>query len=243
MRKLQVLGIPRSGTTYLFKAIYHQIAQPFDNILNESFHPNNKHYRSFNSDEVSGAIDRALQSWCNPDQSAVTKTHPAHLNYLKTANLLDKFKSIEPYTIAIIRKSVVDTAISNARSTQTGEWISYNIQEPILIDTGLFEKSLKASSRNLTDLVENKWALVYDEVVYYEDLTGEPEVDVTKFKIYDSVNFVKRSNLKLNVKRFPDKRLSITNYNELVDIAVDFYAKLNHPQIEFDGEAVKVNLA
>lgn len=243
MKKLQVLGIPRSGTTYLFELISQQINQKFDQGFNESFYSKNKHYKDYNLDQINQAINSKILNWCDPDKCAIAKNHPAHLNYLNQTNLIEQFKSANPYTIVVIRKSVIDVAISHARSNVVGDWRIYTDKTPIEISETIFLKVLKSSAQHLVNLVENPWNLQYNEIVYYEDLTGKPNIDITQLKMYNEHDFTPDSGITLRVERAPDKRETVVNYNKLYNIAVDFYSKLNHPRIKFDGQIIKINPA
>jgi hypothetical protein len=243
IKKLQVLGMPRSGTTYLFSLLADQVNTKFDGRFNESFHMNSPRHKHLTSEQKIELASTRLKSWCNKDQTAIAKNHTSHLNFLKRSDLIDEFTASDPYTILMVRRNIIDTTLSFARAVTTNEWTRYRTSASILVDVNIFtNRILKASTQYMTDLAKNPWRLRYDEIVYYEDLTGKPDVDLIKLKIYDEQMFTPNPNAVIITERAPDKKESIVNYDELRNIAIEYYfTNLTHPRIEFDGQTVKIN--
>jgi hypothetical protein len=242
MRKLHILGTQRSGSTYLFKTIASQVNRKFTNELDEAFHlVKEGKFNHFSQDQIIKNAKYMLNRWCLPNQSGIAKNHTPHLNKMVEFGLLELFKSADPYTILIFRKNVVDSALSAARAYTTGEFYEYHKKVPVYIETELLKRELERSAGFLIDIVENPWNIRYDEIVYYEDLDGRPEVDITQLNVYNKEDFHTEPSVFADLQRAPDKKESIVNYNELRNVALDFYSNLNHPMFKFNRDTNEIN--
>jgi hypothetical protein len=90
------------------------------------------------------------------------------------------------YKIKIVRKSYNDLVLSLCIAHVTNRWHLWEGQyidlKPVYIDKETFEKCCDIQYHYQKAITETE--LNFDEVVYYEDLVGDPNKDIKKIKLF-----------------------------------------------------------
>lgn len=242
MKKIQILGQPRTGTTYLCTAIAQTCIPSFDAFYSEPFNKLNLYYLDKNMAklEIVQAMHDVLHDW-KSSRSVIMKNQVFQLNYLKRKNLLEDFLSADFYTILVLRRDLLQNALSRARSAITQEYFNYSDQV-VTIDPDMFVDMLNKTWSNLITQIENPWNICYNEVVYYEDLSGNLYTDIANLKMYKTEEFGPSRGTPFSPAHAPNKQETIVNYAELEATALEIIPKFSHPDITIAGTKFKINL-
>jgi hypothetical protein len=223
MQKIHVLGVPRSGSNYIFSMIAKRIEPKSSLLYPDRFALNHRLYHSEPIEKRLHLISQSVNDVVKSN-SVLTKTHPGHLFYLSENNLLDKFKSANFYNIITIRRDLVQSSISHARSYTTTEWFKYDVStKPIIVPREHLLRSINIIVTSLIQIIDNTFDIKYDEIVYYEDLSGNSDLDIKQLKIGKLINFGAPKNNMVEPDISPNKKETILNYDELVKISLEYF--------------------
>jgi beta-glucosidase/6-phospho-beta-glucosidase/beta-galactosidase len=237
MKKIHVLGQARTGTTYLLTAIAGKMTPPVDLFYLEPFNTDRQIY----SESEPKAVMSKIIADCKSDKSVIVKNVIAQIDHLERNQLLEDFLSIDFYTIAIIRRDLFQTALSRARAIMLKQHRKYTATT-VTIDPIGFKSFLKQVWVNYIKMLDNHWQIAINEVVYYEDLTGDPDIDVPRLKFYNSENFGPNILHEEFPQHAPDKRATIVNYAELEVVAQQMTKTFYHPAVTIENMQIKINL-
>lgn len=203
MNNICILGLPRSGSTYLTWLIkqgqdLEVVSEPFYGALYEHEHTPQHVMRQLQAQAERGILLKEIHLF-----------YPLleHIRDDYTKLLADKF-----YTIKLIRKDMFEQVLSHAIARQTNQWnISTSYKPPtkiVKINPEEFELLYNRTRKYNQQLLTYQ---PYDDIIYYEDLI--------------SANF-KRDYISLpdvlsddKPNKLPAKRLQVLNYNQLKQIA------------------------
>jgi len=243
MKKILVFGPTRTGSNYIYAAVAKHLI-PYYELLSDRFSRSHKMYVNTTPDQklllISNAVDYIVQK-----ELAITKCHPNHLFYLEEHNLLDKFKSADFYTIVTLRRDLVQASISHARGVITKEWFEYDTTfTPMALTQEQLLVGLNSTIYSLFEILDNRCKIRYDEVVYYEDITGVPGQDIKKLKIYTPDLFGPEKPAPVYPERSPNKEETLLNYNELEESSLEFFDSWNGKDDRFTivNGNLKINL-
>ena len=200
--RIHILGLPRTGTTYLLELCHRHYNNSI--ALNEPF---NKGIRD--SIEIEQNLNVITEN-----SKVVVKNLTYDLNTMEQdfPDLYQKFNDSIDYSIKIIRGDIVSSTLSNAYSIATKDWTSNkNKVTPIVtIDTkkfiSLFDEHV--DSQKSLSLIKT------DAEVIYEDMIQNPLETWNSFNI-QPVKVLKNINMTKN----PPKENYIHNLEELKAIA------------------------
>jgi hypothetical protein len=242
MKKIHILGQARSGTTYLATALGGKIMPTVDLFYSEPFNKDTRLYTKMDLNQVQhNAVMRdVILNW-KSDKSIIMKNLLVQIAILEKNNLLEDFLSADFYTILMVRRDLFQTAVSRSRAYLTSEYTRYT-QALITIEPKVFANILTQVWCNHIELLQNRWGITYNEIVYYEDLSGDPDTDVANLKIYNPKYFRSNRGHKLAPQHAPDKKSTIVNYAELEVVAQQMTKTFYHPDITIENMQIKINL-
>lgn len=216
--RIQLLTHPRSGSTYYSGLLERYIREyPDFKIYYEPFNIDwitkreNISYDDFPKWATNTIDDLESSNHC------LVKNHMFNVLYMNThqKDLWEHYKSLDWYTIVLVRKNVFETTMSLAHARQKDKWF-YSAQDKIetkSIDIDVFDRALRDTLNNIRRFRTNDLHIPYNQIIYYEDLTSDPIKDVAK------TGFVPTylEGFSSNVKKGPKKEDLIDNINELTD--------------------------
>lgn len=225
-KKIQVIGLPRTGSSYFVDAINKIIiASTLRStvILGEPIQDGtvkeiNYYYEAIKDPNVFVIKHHARQF------DSLVK----HYGYERLSNRF--------YNIGLIRNNIFSLALSLSVAKYTGQSgdYTYTIDDKITIDKPEFIQCLHTQIRAWEAFVNNLYH--YNEIVYYRDLTFDPATDFNNLKL--AVNpFPTGIELMENKKEYlaPNKFEVVTNHSELYEATLDFLKYYTHPLIEVTG--------
>lgn len=233
--RIQIIGTPRSGTTYLFATIgrYHNYvypdsvfyaepfnahaqAQPFKTKFDSTFqlarYPET--FKDVCAEINTRAYDILSQPYC------VVKNHVSHLPILGlsyTADFQQQFKDFFDYNIAIVREDVFDCAMSLAVSMITKEWVHYDKTrtEQFMVPLPMFQHCWEMITKSNRDIITNVNHIKYDEFKTYEQLDFWARKDWSDLKFNAGIDIDSLPKVKSPVELSPPKRQVVLNYDDL----------------------------
>lgn len=216
MKHIHLIGLPRSGTTYLSRVIQdyyspESVAQVkiIRDDLNEPF-----------SDTDIGAVDKFLEKLYQSEYPLVIKSHYCHL-----PNYIEKINQFDFYNIGLSRKDIWETSLSLAIANQKNQWFDYDTNS-IKLDIEFYDKWLRNCLGALDEFKQNKCNIDFDEIIYYEDLSLDPRTDFSKLKLCDkSIDNLQDIKLHKTFRPAPCKKDIVLNYNQIRDYYCDVISK------------------
>jgi len=208
--------------------------EPFNYRMNALYHPGNL-------DLISNRIDHLLTT----TDSHVIKNHNHHLNMLSDRYhaSYERFKSLDLYTICMIRRNIFECALSRAIAGVTRQHVTYdNVLTDIRINPIAMRRHVHNCLFTTDSLLTNLHKFHYSEVLAYEDLTFDPRTDFLNRRI---AGFHDVDDLQVTdyVHKAPNKRDQVINYGELYDITIEKIEEFSQqPLLEFDGVVITNNL-
>lgn len=218
--KIQIISIPRSGSSYLIKLISKKLELSANTYsISEIFNP----LKNYNFENV-------LENIKNYN-SVITKNHVNHLSAIQKT-MPDKFfqfKNVNWFTIVLLRKDIFENTISRCISYITGEWNNYSYTDNncFYIDVDYFISNLNETINYWHIVDQNTLEIEYNKIVYYEDLTFNANID---FKHLDI--FLEDQDITLFSTRAPSKYKLVKNIFELKEISDSITANLNFQNIK-----------
>jgi len=244
--KIQLLSLPRSGSTYLYGVLRNAVApaQPVD-MFNEPFNFNARYRQTMPDVRKIEIIQQKIQQ-CKNTTDLVIKNHINHFDNINQYHLKDEFNSISWDTIVLIRRDLFKTAISLSTSRLNKEWIKYReVQTPFKIDPEFFIDQLHYVVSMIHDITHNVHSFRYSQVLFYEGLTFNHESDFNRISFNPQFDIDRRRDLfpdhpmfveELHwVDKAPDKQLLIENYGELESLARQTLAKVRDRRFAIRG--------
>jgi hypothetical protein len=233
-KKIQLIGLPRSGSSYFADAINRMIiAITLKNSYTVLWEPTQIH-----SNKEINYYYEAIK-----DKNVFVIKHHAiefdrlvkHYGYNRLANRF--------YNIGLIRNNIFSLALSFSIATHTTQFrnYTYTIDDKITIGKKDFITCLHYQIQGWEAFVSNRNH--YNEILYYRDLTFNPATDFNNLDLA----IIKFNEVKLTDAEFqclidieteppaPDKFSVVTNYTELYNITLDFLSHYTHPLIEVTG--------
>jgi hypothetical protein len=224
-KKIQLIGLPRSGSSYFTDAINKIIAaitlKPYT-VLWEPIHDGtvkeiNYYYEAIKDKNVFVIKHHAMMF------DRLVK----HYGYDRLANRF--------YNIGLVRNNIFSLALSFSVAHQTNQFrtYTYTTNDKITIDRKDFIRCLHNQIKEWEAFASN--LSHYNEIVYYRDLTFNPATDFNKLDLA----VIKFPEVELTddekEQPAPDKFSVVTNYTELYNITLDFLSHYTHPLIEVTG--------
>jgi hypothetical protein len=224
-KKIQLIGLPRSGSSYFADAINKTIAAITLKSYTVLWEPTQVH-----SNLEINYYYEAIK-----DKNVFVIKHHArefdrlvkHYGYNRLANRF--------YNIGLIRNNIFTLALSLSVAEHTTEFrgYTYTVNDKITIDKQDFITYLYIQIQGWEAFVSNQYH--YDEIVYYRDLTFNSTTDFNKLDLA-VIKFpeVTLTDIEKDYQA-PDKFEVVTNYTELYNITLDFLSHYTHPLIEVTG--------
>jgi hypothetical protein len=194
--KIQILSLPRTGSTYLFHMLNLQLTDCEDFYsISEPFNVNKKNFKK--------SVKNILKN-----KNVLVKSHVYELIYIKESLLFRKYCSVDWHTICLLRKNVFEMTLSRAIALIVKNWDNlYCDGLKLKINPLIFKKQLLESLYWLRLIKYNSFNV--KNIIYYEELT------------FDSSQDMKRLNLPIEhtifykSKKFHDNKQIVSNYNDL----------------------------
>ena len=171
----------------------------------------------------------------------VVKQHAQRI--LESLDYIDSniYKSF--FNVGIVRRNMFDAALSYTIASITNEWddYTYTRNDVLTIDVEQFIESIDIQFDNLAAFYKLKNMNMFDKIVYYEDLTFIPQIDIDKYCTYTNSKCTKYFESIVTVCA-PDKKKIVINYEQLYNISLDYFkTKIDYEtKLYIDGVTHKV---
>ena len=224
-KKIQLIGLPRSGSSYFTDAINNMIVATtlksytvlWEPIQDGTVKEINYYYEAIKDKNVFVIKHHAMMF------DHLVK----HYGYNRLANRF--------YNIGLVRNNIFSLALSFSIAHQTTQFrgYTYTTDDKITIDNQDFLRCLHNQIKGWEAFVHNLDH--YNEIVYYRDLTFDPVTDFNKLNL--AVIKFPEAKLEDTGKDYqaPNKYEVVKNYTELYNITLDFLTYYTHPLIEVTG--------
>jgi len=234
--RIQLLTHPRSGSTY-FSGILERYIREYPNFK--------IHYEPFNIDWVTkreNISHNDFSNWANgvledfySSNHCLVKNHMFNTLYMHDhqKELWKKFVDLDWYTIVMVRKNVLDTTMSLAHARQKDKWF-YSSEDEIhkkSVDLDIFDRAMRDTLNNVRKFRTNDLEIPYNQIIYYEDLTSDPLMDITKTGFIPTYI----EGFESNVKKGPKKTALIDNIEELKDYFHNYISDNKIRLVKEDG--------
>ena len=185
--KVLIVGLPRSGTTYVQQLFRHYMKVDRHNLINEPFRSNVGTAYPVTSKKTT---EEWLQSVEHVKQNGViVKDHAHHYEMFENETgqpfpyeIYDDF-----YKIQLLRSNFKSGVMSLVVSRKWGKYNDFKgdtiLNEKLHIDRELLTDAYKSQLKH-TKKMEAFNKFQFNETVDYEDLTGEPDQDKEKFDFF-----------------------------------------------------------
>lgn len=201
--KIQILSIPRSGSSYFRSMLNAQMKQFEDYYtISEPFNLSKAHLCSHNN-------KTQVMQQLNHSTHALVKIQPYELLTKCYEQFIDNYVNIPWYTICLLRKDIFEASLSRLIAIQTGIWDDVHVSTAFCVE---FEELKKYINDTLywTDIIlDNKFNFNYGKIVFYEDLYFNSACDLLYLELpIEHVSYYETSKKYL-------KEYMIVNYYEL----------------------------
>lgn len=185
--KVLIVGLPRSGTTYVQQLLRHYMKVPRSNILIEPF-------RSSIGTEFPVITKKTPEEWLQSIEDVkqngiIVKDHVHHYEMFEKETgqpfpyeIYDKF-----YKIKLLRSNFKSGVMSLVVSRKWGKYNDFKgdtiLSEQLYISQDLLTDAYNSQIKNYKKMeVFDK--MQFDETIDYDDLTGNPGKDKEKFDFF-----------------------------------------------------------
>jgi hypothetical protein len=218
-KRIQIIGVARSGTTYMYDILkfYHLGINYMTREGDENF----GYLKDVTETqtEIEYRFVKQLE-YLYTQPKYVLKSHIWHLDLLKHFNLLERYKNLFDYNIAVISTDLFNLALSLSISTVKQQWAKYPDNEKITVPTDLFLLHLSGQLHNQTNLINNVYDMDIHEVIIKEKINFWPRSMISNMKLSGNTSIDNFKKFKTTVPAAPDKKDIVENYNELWDIGL-----------------------
>ena len=225
-KKIQVIGLPRSGSSYFADALNKIVIAStlrLTVILGEPIQDGTTKEINYYYEAIKDPNVFVIKHHARQFDSLVK-----HYGFNRLANRF--------YNIGLIRNNIFSLALSLSVAEHTGQAAeyTYTTDNKITINRQKFIDCLYTQIRAWEAFVNNLDH--YNEIVYYKDLTFDPAMDFNNLKLALNL-FPNGIELMENKKEYlaPNKFEVVTNHEELHQVTLDFLTYYTHPQIEVTG--------
>jgi hypothetical protein len=222
-RRIQIIGAPRSGTTFLASTIcsYLYSLDPYHEKLNHGY-LSGIHGVPTPSEEMDKILLENIEA-INNSSRVIVKNHMGHYLNLMRRGLLKHFNHNDFHNIGIIRRDIVDTSLSLTLATKTNQWTVYDYQNQ---QTELGRKELIRDvthvMNSLEALLSNRFGVRYDDFLIYEDIPTTPKDLFCSLKLCQlPENEIPETELR-EVEKAPDKSAIISNFYEARETVLNY---------------------
>lgn len=230
MKHFQIIALPRSGSTYLFRIIREHI-NPTGNEytktglkLDRLCEPFNRYLNDFTQTSINDTIDYIHKS----NHPLTIKHHLANLYDLQAAfpGEYERWFSQEFYNIRLLRRNLFQSTLSAILARRNEQWTDYvTIKQPTIINKFHMIDELKNQINNMNTLITNTLNIKFNETIIYEDLNGDASHDFEETQI-KSTHQINDSYNEDRLKS-PSKSSTIINYVELKILAKEYIEYLS----------------
>jgi hypothetical protein len=187
-------------------------------------------------ESISAVIDEFNSAPC-----FVMKTQFNEIEHLFNNGFLEKFKSLNTYNIMLMRKDVFEAALSLSVAITKNEFINFKNFDEITIDCGMLIHMVDFLLTGYEQLINNVWNLVYNEIVYYEDLVFTPKLDFEYTQLYrSSPGIIEECVLDKCEYKAPKKELTVKNYSELKSFVINYLSQKTIKGVKIDGTQLRI---
>jgi len=221
MTHIHILSSARSGSTYLYNMLRIKNNPEQECYVKDelSFNDPFNIYGMVDSTTSEELIAYRLNYIESHTEPLVIKNHITMLDFLSSEDL-DRLRALDLDTIILLRQDLFATACSLILAETTEEWTFYdNHSRPVHLDETTFISKLNDVLTDYNKLHTNKYKFIDPTYVYYEDLSGDPNLDILLF----DEKFDKQISVDDIVTRSPSKQDRITNYAQLKSISDSYY--------------------
>lgn len=244
--KILIVGMPRGGSTYMYNLLSKYNGLSFDSahICNEPFGTIRLEYRKMEIDDFNylhSLYEQRLNSIKNiidNDSHCVIKDHiQNYRSYEDDLGTKFPFDSLykDFYKIKLIRNDFKALVYSLAIAKTTRAFYVFN-EEDNVTQVTIDKEMLQYSIDHQWDILNLLYTDInkYDEVVVYDDLSGDPTVDQQLIQYTkDDIRDIKIELLKAN-----KHQQSIANYDEVEHWFTEYTQKLSSDIIQLNSNGI-----
>jgi hypothetical protein len=228
--KVHIIGHPRSGSSYCQSIFSESVNMDELNLIEPFRYPVRRQLfarHPVNAVTVESANKELARIADAPH--VTVKNHISHLKELYKINLLDKLLSIKfDKTIGIMRKNIFETSLSLAIAKQKrfwgthmphpNQWVAnkYKVAS-IIVSDKMFIHCLDTIANDIEELLENKYNIKYDHIIFYEDLTFDLNNDYVNI-----VGEPFKSKIEPRYVAVWNKKEIVKNYDHLKEVFSDW---------------------
>lgn len=202
--RIEIISMPRTGSTYLYSIIKKHVpncygaAEPF-------------YFDSLQECSPDFAIQwklKKLISNVRKFSNAVLKTHMHQREQIVSNNA--EYENLQWTKILLLRRNIFEAVLSFTIANHINDYSNPDVDRPITIHETAFLSKLEKVLDMWKLFVQYKNQNKYHHIVYFEDLTFDPAIDLQKFNI--SVGPTHNEYIKRQ-----DKNTIVKNYDDLYD--------------------------
>lgn len=203
--KILICGTNRCGTTYLYYLLQNYLELNDSKCLNEPF-----------KDAISTRnISDFLDTMSTLHSAELIKEHAQTFRVYEYETGNDLFEFYKDfYRIRVIRQNRAEAIISMAIAETTNKYhrTILDTSDSVIIDLEHLDRVIDKINYGYDSIlmIPEDW---FDETVYYEDLSLDPNKDQQLIKY-----ITQHKDIKINTIPNKDKRSVIKNYDEVLDI-------------------------
>ena len=216
----EILAGPRSGSTYLYYVMnyYFSYFKRSDDGINARLH------EPFCLKQLAVSPVQNVLSAINEPGDHIMKNllNDYQILFLQGNSYYEKFMALPKKRIILTRKNHFERALSLTKANQLSKWNYYQKDNEYnsIVELDLNEFSFNLY-RGLCEFQELTSKIKTDDIVLdYSDLTLDPKIDYYNLNI-DNKEIINIPNIPDNVPitiKTPDKKATIANYDELLEI-------------------------
>lgn len=219
MTKVMIYATTRSGSNYLHSCFNNYtdlqwVDVPFDF----------RQYHTLGLDDYQQILNDSVQD-LKYNTNIIWKVHPTDLAekrmYCNYQDVIKQLVNLPDYTIALTRRNLVDSAISQMIGRTTKIWnYPYNYKDITISPTVMEEVCDNILYYHLYEFVNNLYKVKVNEIVYFENFTFDQIVDLNNLSL-DSI--IKPQDQTIDIQPTPNKELIIRNYGEVLDYVNNYF--------------------
>lgn len=208
-RKILIVGIPRSGTHFLFETIKKEMPDDYISI-SEPFNLETLALRNFGGDlsdtqNLRQACEYVISRIIRYDH-VILKCNTEEFERLRELDLFDQANFEQDYhKILLLRRDLVEHILSHAVALTTHEFKDYTYTE-VELNQEVVDQSIQDIVTDLDRILASKVMPSYDQIVFYEDVVHHAQ---TYGYTYD------------NLKQAPSKADAVSNYDAWKDYILE----------------------
>lgn len=233
--KILILSIARTGSNYV-TSVLNQYSSNETKVLAEPFAVEIKNYHNQDT------YVKTIVNNCKKTNNIICKTHFNQFSNINTQKYVSEFLNIPWFKIVLLRKDLFQCTFSHTVADMLDNFGNKKyMQKDLYLDENLFLIFLRDKIEIWKKIADYKRNTEIQKIVYFEDLTFEPEEDLSRLDLPFDLTYNNDKDCLYNIKT-PYEKIHINNFEIIKEIFNDTMRdfsciglKFNHGNIEFDN--------